>query len=328
MKIPEKLWIKAMDLIRQLGVLAFGSRLRRLNERLSKDVSRIYRDQGIGFEVRWFPVFYLLTLESELSITGIALVLQYTHPAINQIAGEMDRAGLIVSTRDKNDERRRLLSLSKKGRSLIPDLKPLWADIVDATKEILSMSGIDFVAAIDKVEEALDQRQLYDRIVSRIKIRQYDAIEIVEYESSLKDHFRELNYEWLKKYYRIEPADEKVLGDPEGNIISNGGAVVFARIDGKIIGTGALIKHDDQTYEIAKMAVTERMQRRQAGKKLTRALLDRALDSGAVRIFLETGPQMTPAISLYEKLGFEISEGFITPRYKRESITMVYKFEK
>jgi len=52
-----------MDLIRQLGVLAFGSRLRRLNERLSKDVSRIYRDQGIGFEVRWFPVFYLLTLD-------------------------------------------------------------------------------------------------------------------------------------------------------------------------------------------------------------------------------------------------------------------------
>ncbi|MEW5925309.1 MAG: MarR family winged helix-turn-helix transcriptional regulator, partial [Candidatus Zixiibacteriota bacterium] len=138
-----------MDIIKQLGVLAFGSRLKRFNERLMRDVSRIYKEQDIDFEARWFPVFYLLKLESNTSITEIASALGLTHPAINQIAGEMSRAGLIISVRDKNDERRRLLSLSVKGKSLVPELEPLWQDVVDATMEVLEAANEGFLESID-----------------------------------------------------------------------------------------------------------------------------------------------------------------------------------
>ena len=311
-----------MDIIKQLGSLAFGSRLKRFSERLMRDVSRIYREQDIDFEARWFPVFYLLKLESKISITEIASALGMTHPAINQIAGEMSRAGLIVSTKDKKDERRRLLSLSARGKKLIKALEPLWQDVVDATHEILETADERFMASIDRMEKALDESELYDRISSRIKKRQYDAIQIVEFKPELARYFKTLNYAWLKKYHKVEAPDKKLLEDPKGRIIAGGGMVIFALLDNEIIGTGALIKHDEVTYEIAKMAVSEKKRGHQAGNKLTRTLIDRALEAGAETIFLQTSPNMIPAIALYKKLGFVDCEDIVPPRYERESITM------
>lgn len=312
-----------MDIVKELGILAFGSRLKRFTERLMRDVSRIYREQDIDFEARWFPVFYLLKLESDMAITEIAATLGMTHPAINQIAGEMSRDGLIISVKDKSDERRRLLSLSARGRAMVPALELLWQDISDATNEILEEGDAGFLESVDRMENALDQKELYDRISARIKVRQYEAIKIIEFESGLEKHFKALNYEWLEKYHHVEPADKLLLDDPQGKIIARGGMVLFAKLDDKVVGTGALIKHDDLTYEIAKMAVTEKLRGRQAGKKLTCALIDRALVFGAKRIFLQTSPNMIPAISLYRKLGFVDCGDIVPPRYERESLTMI-----
>ncbi len=46
-----------MDLIKSLGELALGSRLKRLSELIMKDGIRIYRSNGIDFQPKWFPVF-------------------------------------------------------------------------------------------------------------------------------------------------------------------------------------------------------------------------------------------------------------------------------
>jgi hypothetical protein len=42
------------DVIQQLGALAFASRLKRLSERLQRDVSRVYREQKLEFHARCF----------------------------------------------------------------------------------------------------------------------------------------------------------------------------------------------------------------------------------------------------------------------------------
>ena len=56
-----------MDLIKQLGPMALGSRLKRLTVRMNKDVSRVYRELGLDFEARWFPVAYLLSRRQPLA---------------------------------------------------------------------------------------------------------------------------------------------------------------------------------------------------------------------------------------------------------------------
>ena len=94
-----------MDLIRELGPLAFASRLKRISEHLMRDVSRIYQEQDVGFQARWFPVLYLLGQKTSMSVTEVAHALGMTHPAVNQIAGAMSGAGLLSSSRDSSDER-------------------------------------------------------------------------------------------------------------------------------------------------------------------------------------------------------------------------------
>ncbi len=293
-----------MDLIRLLGPLALASRLKRLSERLMKDASRIYREQKLDFEPRWFPVFYLLSEQSPLAVTEIARELHVTHPAVNQVAGAMEKAGLIISWRDKKDDRKRLLALSASGKDLVIRLMPLWSDIKRAACELLDASGTDLLAALDRIESALDSAGMFERIKAQIKKRQLETVEIINYKPCYRKYFRMFNLEWLEKYFSVEPIDKKILGDPNGQILKKGGQILFVRVGGEIVGTVALIRHNKATFELAKMAVTEKAQGRQVGKRLAQAAIDRARSLGAHTIVLNTSPKLAVANKLYRQLGF------------------------
>ncbi len=293
-----------MDLIRQLGSLALASRLKRLSDRLMRDGFRIYMEQGLDFEPRWFTVFYLLSQKSPLAVTKIARELRISHPAVNQVANAMEKAGLLVSQKDKADERKRLLSLSSSGKALVTKLKPIWNDFKLAADELLAESSVDFLDVLDRIENSLDEAEMYDRIRTQIKKRQLESVKIIDYKPRYRKYFKTLNLEWLKKYFSVEPLDEKILSHPEEEILKPGGRIFFARLDGKIAGTVALIKHSDDTYEIAKMAVTEKAQGQQAGKRLALAAIEKARSLGGRTILLDTSLKLTAANHLYRQLGF------------------------
>ncbi|KPL02429.1 MAG: hypothetical protein AMJ90_05820 [candidate division Zixibacteria bacterium SM23_73_2] len=136
-----------------------------------------------------------------------------------------------------------------------------------------------------------------------------ERVEILDYQPQFKRYFKSLNLEWLQKYFKVEDEDQIFLSDPYGIIIKSGGSVIFARLDGKIVGTTALLKHDKQTFELTKMAVTKKAQGRQVGRKLTLAAIERAKTKGAKRLVLLTSPKLTAAYNLYRSLGFEEVSG-------------------
>jgi DNA-binding MarR family transcriptional regulator/GNAT superfamily N-acetyltransferase len=312
-----------MDLIKQLGPMALGSRLKRLTIRMNKDVSRVYRELGIDFEARWFPVAYLLRRQSPLSITEIADALNYTHTAVKNFANEMIRKELLRATRDRADRRRRILELTARGRQVVDQLAPLWREIRAVACELVDSSEPNLMDAIESVERQLDQEEVYPRIRERLRPRLLDAIEIAAYRPAYKKHFRSLNHEWLEKHFTVEPEDERVLADPAGQIIDKGGAILFAKLHGRVIGTAALIRHEDEVFELAKMAVTETARRRFVGTKLTMAIIERARALGARQLFLETHPTLKAAQRLYEKMGFErVADSPIPPSFSRRRIIM------
>jgi DNA-binding MarR family transcriptional regulator/predicted N-acetyltransferase YhbS len=312
-----------MDLIKQLGPMALGSRLKRLTIRMNKDISLIYRKLGIEFEARWFAVAYLLRKQSPLSISELAEALNYSHTAIKNFANEMTRKGLIESVRDTKDKRRRLLRLSGKGQRIVDALVPVWKDVRSVAGNLIESSEPNLLTAIESIEQQLDRKEMYPRIHERLKPRLLEAIEILEYKPAYKRYFRSLNHEWLRKHFRVEPADESVLADPQGQIINNGGTILFARLQGKIVGTAALIRHDNNIFELAKMAVTESAQRRLVGTKLTMEIIGRAETAGARRLYLETHQKLKPALQLYENMGFEhVEESPIPPAFDRRRIVM------
>jgi ribosomal protein S18 acetylase RimI-like enzyme/predicted transcriptional regulator len=313
-----------VDLLRQLGSLALASRLRRLADWLYKDGPRIYRERSTDFEPRWFPLFYLLKESGAMPVTTAAAALGLSHPAVNQIAGEMATRGFLESIKDKKDERKRLLRLTRKGKAAVSSLEPVWADIEAAAGELVSEAGDDFLAALGRLEDALNETGVYERVMRRVKRRELEKVEIIDYKPQFKRHFKSLNIEWLREHFAVEDEDIKLLSDPHGKIIKAGGFVLFARLDGKIVGTAALLRHDRQIYELTKMAVTREAQGQQVGRKLALAAIERAKKAGARRLVLMTSPRLTAACNLYRALGFVKMSGAQpwAAAYQRESIPM------
>lgn len=146
-------------------------------------------------------------------------------------------------------------------------------------------------------------------------------IQIVPYGSEHRDAFRDLNLEWIATYFEIEPEDRRVLGDPETYVLAPGGAILMAVEGAEAVGTGALIPVATQEFELAKMAVTRRMQGRGVGRRLCAALVELARARGAHRVELVSHRSLAPALALYHSLGFrEIPLGPVA--YQRANIRM------
>jgi GNAT superfamily N-acetyltransferase len=147
-------------------------------------------------------------------------------------------------------------------------------------------------------------------------------VAIREFEPGDEAAFRQLNEEWITRYFRIEAKDEESLYDPQANILTPGGRIVFADIDGRCVGCCALVRSGEGEFEVAKMAVTAECQGSGIGRKLLEAVVEAARSSGARRLYLETNHALTPAIRLYESVGFRpMPPGHESP-YARADVFM------
>ncbi|WP_338517945.1 GNAT family N-acetyltransferase [Alteromonas gracilis] len=119
----------------------------------------------------------------------------------------------------------------------------------------------------------------------------------------------------------MEEPDFKALDDPEGYILNDSGVILIAIEKGEPIGCCALIKQNAFTYELAKMAVSPKAQGKGVGMLLGRSIIERAKCLGLKRLYLESNSILTPAVSLYEKLGFKNIKGATSP-YARCDVQM------
>ncbi|HEY4050883.1 MAG TPA: GNAT family N-acetyltransferase [Acidobacteriaceae bacterium] len=124
------------------------------------------------------------------------------------------------------------------------------------------------------------------------------------YQQGDQPAFQALNEAWIRRYFVLETKDHEILGDPEGAILGQGGAILFATVDGLPVGCCALIADGPAQYELSKMAVHEDYQGRGIGRKLIKAAIETAKRMGARRIHLETNAILLPALRLYQSAGF------------------------
>jgi N-acetylglutamate synthase-like GNAT family acetyltransferase len=96
---------------------------------------------------------------------------------------------------------------------------------------------------------------------------------------------------------------------------------VIALYEGEAVGTCALIKTNQDTFELAKMAVTPRAKGKNIGFSLGQTVIYKAKEAGAKRLYLESNTKLEPAINLYHKLGFKKITGDPSP-YERCNIQM------
>ena len=151
-----------MNIINEAGLLAISTRLQRLAEQLRKDGTLIYKNHGIEFEPKWFPVIYVLHHKPLQSVVEIANEIGYTHPSTITLLKELEKQKLIRSKKDTTAERKRLIQLTEKGAQLVAKMEPVWNLMTRAITEITNTSN-NLMLAIEEVEEALRKKGFADR---------------------------------------------------------------------------------------------------------------------------------------------------------------------
>lgn len=154
-----------MGLIDEVGILALATRLQRLSDMMRKDGLQIYKDHGIEFEPKWFPVIYTLHHKPLLGVVEIAAEIGYTHPSTISLLKELEKEKLVRSKKDKTDERKRLIQLTEKGQTLIEQMKPVWELISKAIAELTDTKN-NLMQAVIEVEEQLKQKSMSARAAS------------------------------------------------------------------------------------------------------------------------------------------------------------------
>jgi len=149
------------------------------------------------------------------------------------------------------------------------------------------------------------------------------VIEISSYQEKFSKEFYDMNIEWLKNYFYVEPYDEEVLSNPNKYIISKGGHIFFAMLNGLAVGTVALMPTTDiKVYELTKMAVLPSYRGYKIGQKLMQHCIDFSKETGIESLILYSNTILENAIYIYRKYGFiEIPVEPDSP-YKRSNIKM------
>ncbi len=127
---------------------------------------------------------------------------------------------------------------------------------------------------------------------------------IREFQPGDESAFRDLNVEWIDRYFTVEPKDREMLEHPQEKILARGGRIFFAVRNGEPIGCCALIAMGPGEFEVAKMAVAPSHQGGGVGRTLLQSVISSARAAGTTRLFLETNRKLGPAIRLYESVGF------------------------
>lgn len=148
-----------------------------------------------------------------------------------------------------------------------------------------------------------------------------DRFEIVEFSEGNEEPIKVLNFEWLQKHFRVESNDMLQLSNPKSEIIDKGGKIFYLKTGNSFIGTTSLLKIIDTTFELGKMAITEKFQGSGVGSVLLKYCLHQAKLMKIEKLILYSNTKLKPAIHLYQKFGF--TEVAMEPgHYERANIKM------
>ena len=146
------------EIFKDLGI---GTRLKRIYDMLSFDMDKLYKEAGLDFRVRYFPVVFALHKLDGLTIGHMQKRSGLTHSALSQTVKQlMDKD--IVEMQVGDDARSRIVRLTEKGKSLLKNLIPIWRTAETVIQDVRKGSQNDLLLALDDFEE---QDRVWQNIV-------------------------------------------------------------------------------------------------------------------------------------------------------------------
>ncbi len=160
------------DFALELGYLGFTMRLKRISDAMMHDGKKMYKELGVDIEPNWYVVFTLLKREGELSVMEIAERIQLAHPSVITLTNKMIKSGYIKSTQCSIDNRKRLLTLSEKALTKMPELEAIWNAGENAV--IKALAGTNIMESLAIIEERFGEKGFKDRTLEELSSHNHE----------------------------------------------------------------------------------------------------------------------------------------------------------
>jgi DNA-binding MarR family transcriptional regulator len=144
------------DVVKELGYLTLGTRLKRLGERLQAQTQVVLEHAGVGLPASHFPVLAALERLGVLSVGELTEAMGVSQPGVTRLLDKLEGEGLVRSTQSSDDRRVRTIALTKTGRQLIARAKrTVWPIVDAAVADACAGPAQPLLMALTTLEEAL-----------------------------------------------------------------------------------------------------------------------------------------------------------------------------
>jgi DNA-binding MarR family transcriptional regulator len=152
------------DVVRMLGHLALGTRLKRLGDRLQAQTQVILDDAGVPVPASHLPALMALNERGALTIGDLSRALGVTQPGVTRMTATLEALGLVRSGAAEDDGRARVVALTTAGRQLLVRLRRRTFPVVEAAvREACDDDSGRFLAQLASLEDALEETPLAAR---------------------------------------------------------------------------------------------------------------------------------------------------------------------
>ena len=153
-----------IDIVRELGHLTLGTRLKRLGERLQAQTEVLLAEAGIGVPASHCPLLAALDRLGPLAVGELAQAVGISQPGISRMLENLQSDGLVASRRPAGDKRLRAIELTKSGRDLVARSKRLaWSRVESAVADACMGTSGSLLEQLSALEEALAEAPLHVR---------------------------------------------------------------------------------------------------------------------------------------------------------------------
>jgi DNA-binding MarR family transcriptional regulator len=161
------------DTVKELGLLALGTRLKRLGERLQAQSQELLDAAGFTLPASHFPVLAALERRGRMSVGELAETLGVTQPGVTRMLEKLESEGLVESQRQAGDRRVRMIVLSRAGERFVARAKSLaWPQIEAAVADACEGPARSLLHELTALEDALAEAPLRVRATRlRLKVR-------------------------------------------------------------------------------------------------------------------------------------------------------------
>jgi DNA-binding MarR family transcriptional regulator len=153
------------DIVKSLGYLALGTRLKRLGERLQAQTQVMLAQAELDLPAGHFTVLAALDRLGSLNVGELTEALGVSQPGVTRMLDKLQAEGLVRSSQSEDDRRVRTIELTRPGQRLVARAKRVvWPKVEAAVADACAGSAEGLLAALAALEAALAEMPLSARV--------------------------------------------------------------------------------------------------------------------------------------------------------------------